>query len=48
MYLIVPRLLLTDFLTRNSINFFDKIGICHEFLEAEPKLWDDNENYLKA
>ena len=44
----IPKLQLTDFVTVNSIKFFDKIGISPEFLKTELKFWNDNEIYLKA
>lgn len=39
---------LSDFITPNTYKFFDRFGICKEFLYEDPSDWNDNEDFLKG
>ena len=44
----IPTVNLTDFVTENSVQFFNKLGVSYDFLANEPKYWHCNESFIKA
>ena len=44
----IPNIELTDFVTVNSVKFFDKLQVGHGFLATDPKFWHNDNDYKKA
>ena len=44
----IPNIELTDFVTVNSVKFFNKLQVGHGFLATDPKFWHNDNDYEKA